>query len=215
MRLGQIQGQLAGSPSRKPSSAIGRYGLALHARVVEQLHHKISRRTIPALPTQPDASIIFQRISAGCALPEIASLISRSVMVYTHSKNAQIKALRCSTVYWFTDDETSWPVVEWVENNETNNLAIFHFGDPDEPGHGSWLMHSGLSVTDEASKKQIWENSRIDWNVAEIGHLKVLFGVAQHIAGMLEWSVEDATELYCKRNTEEESNPEYVPSIGR
>jgi hypothetical protein len=96
-----------------------------------------------------------------------ASLINRSLTGYTDSRNTQIKALRWSTVYWFTDDKTSWPIIEWVYYNDTNNPAVFHFGNPNEPEQSSCLMHSGLNVADKELKKQYWENSLIDWNVAE------------------------------------------------
>jgi hypothetical protein len=204
---------LVGPSCPERASAIIRYGLAPHAQGLERLHRKLARRIIPTLPTKSGGSIILQRISAGCASLEVASLINRSLMAYVSSRNARIKALRCSKVLWFTDDKTSWPLVEWVEDNGTSNLAIFHIEDPNEPRQGSWLMHSGLGVSDEASKNRCWENSRIDWDVADIDHLKTLFGVAQHVAGMLEWSVADAMKLYYERNTEEESASEYI-SLG-
>jgi hypothetical protein len=179
--------------------------------MLEKLHYRVSRRPIPSLPEKYNASVIFQRISDGCGTPKIASLITRSLVAYTLSRDSQITALRASTIFWFTDNDASWTVLEWVEGNDVRNLAIFHFEDLDEPDQASWLMHSGLEVANTTTKTKCWENSRIDWNVADINHLKILFGVAQHIVGMLEWSVEDAMKLYCKQDTDETSVPEYIP----
>jgi hypothetical protein len=197
------------SPLRHAAATI-RHGLAPHAQMFEWLHYKVSRRPIPHFPGKYSASVVLQRISDGCGTPEIASLITRSLMAYILSRDTQIKALRATTIYWFTDDHTYWTVVEWVEDDDVKGLAIFHFEDLHELGQGSWLMHSGLEVADTTENKY-WENSRIDWNVANVGHLKILFGVAQHIVGMLGWSVEDAMKLYCKNETEEVSVSEYVP----
>lgn len=138
-------------------------------------------------------------------------MITLSLTAYTLSRDSRITALRASTIFWFGDDDASWTVIEWVEDNGTRSLAIFHFGEPNELGQGSWLMHSGLSVSDGILEKPCWENSRIDWDVADVNHLKILFGVAQHVAGMLDWSVGDAMKLYCERNSEEESTSEYIP----
>lgn len=131
-------------------------------------------------------------------------------MAYVLSRNTQIIALRASTIYWFTDDDASWTVIEWVEEGDIRSLAIFHFEDVDELEQGSWLMHSGIQAVSTTENKN-WKNSRIDWNVADVSHLKILFGVVQHIADILQWSVEDAMKLYCKQETEEVSDPEYIP----
>lgn len=62
------------------------------------------------------------------------------------------------------------------------------------------------------SDRQYWRQSRIDWNVADIEHLKLLFGVAQHILGLLEWPIADALKLYRHINSSDHSISEYLPT---
>lgn len=114
-------------------------------------------------------------------------------------------ALRATAVYMLNDDDNVWPVVEWIEIDGTARLAIFHFDDLAGPENGSWLMHSGLSGNGDC-----WRQSRVDWNVADTQHLKILFRVVQHVWGVLEWSVEDAMKLYCQIPSDDNSDKEYI-----
>jgi len=101
-------------------------------------------------------------------------------------------------------------MLEWTEEDETKTLAIFHFEDPEKPEDGSWLMHSGRDVV--TTDRRYWQQSRIDWNVADVAHLKILFGVAQHMLGLLEWPIADALKLYRHIISNNNSISEYVPT---
>ena len=85
----------------------------------------------------------------------------------------------------------------------------FHFENVNQPEDGSWLMHSGIPYT----TKQCWRRSRLDWNVADITHLKILFGVAQHTLGVMEWPVEDTINLYSHISSQNYSSNECDPLI--
>ena len=113
-------------------------------------------------------------------------------MAHLRLKSARITALRASVAYSLTDDELSWPVVEWNEEDGTENIAIFHV-DQVEPEECSWMMHSGVGTSDH----HFWQSSRVDWNVSDIDDLKMLFGVTQRVLGILDWSTADALALYC------------------
>ena len=111
--------------------------------------------------------------------------------------------MRATPVYLFNDEQTSWPMIEWTEKDNMRTLAIFHFENVNQPEDGSWLMHSGIPT------KRCWRRSRIDWNVADIDHLKILLGAAQHTLGVLEWQVEDAVKLYSHISSQIYSINEY------
>jgi hypothetical protein len=148
-------------------------------------------------------------ISVACSTIRIASTIDNTLISYLRSRNSRLTTLRATQVHLFNDEENSYPLLEWTEEDGTTTLAVFHFEDPDKPEDGSWLMHSGREVG--TSDRRYWQQSRIDWNVADIEHLKLLFGVAQHMLGLLEWPIADALKLYRHINSNNHSISEYVP----
>jgi len=83
-------------------------------------------------------------------------------------------------------------------------MALFHFDDEMDPADGSWLMHSGIGDARLGGDIH-WRSSTVDWNVASMSHLKILFGVVHHAFWMLQWPVTDIEELYCKGAAEIES----------
>ena len=112
---------------------------------------------------------------------------------------------RANAVYLFTNDEQSWPLLEWMETDGTKAMAIFDLDDPDDPMTYSWLIHSGIGAEAHAP----WTRTNITWNVADMSALKTLFGVAQHVLGILEWRTEDALKLYCQDHLEDQTPEEY------
>lgn len=168
-----------------------RDGLKYHAMVFEEVHHLLARRPIPKLSVQYDLDEILNRISPACTTLKSASLITHSLLNYIRSKKILLTALRATRVNFF-GDKKSWPLIEWTEDDGTYMMAVFHFDELRKLEDASWVMHSGH----KASNKQGWQKSRIDWNVAEIGHLKILFGVVGHMLGLLEWPVADALGLF-------------------
>jgi len=107
----------------------------------------------------------------------IASLIIHMLFSYLRMQNAHLIAFRVSAVQLFADGETTWPILEWIEDSCREGVAIFHFDGEPEPQECSWLMHS------EFPKGQ---NSRVDWNVATVSHLKTLFMVAQRVLQLVQ-----------------------------
>ena len=100
-------------------------------------------------------------------------------------------------------------MVEWTETDDTKNIVFFHFDDSDDPGEGSWLMHSGRDESGD-NESFVWAESRIDWNVSDVEHLKILFSVVQHVLNLLSWSASDILELYCGISLPNESATEYI-----
>lgn len=120
-------------------------------------------------------------------------------------------ALRVSAVCSFTNNDFSWPILEWKESDDTETIAIFHIEDQDEPEDCSWLMHSGVDKSGEVETEKKWAGSAVSWSVADLDHLKTLFGAAQHTLGILEWPVQDAIKLYCQTNPSTCSDEELLP----
>jgi len=120
-----------------------------------------------------------------------------ALLKYVYSKSTSLTALRANPVYLFTKDEQPYPVLEWREADDTTSIAIFHV-DPKqkecERCSASWLMHSFIP----SGEKQ--EKSRLNWSVSHVSHIPLLFTLAQHLFGVLQWSNEDILNIYCDRN---------------
>ena len=165
----------------------------------QHLHGKLLASRVIGIPTLStnDVGIITERILDGCETKRIASLIAHSLVDYLQVRQTQMTALRAAPAYLF-NYEKSWPMIEWTECDDTKTIAIFHF-EEEEPEEGSWLMHSGKILAFEATTTHLWQKSRIDWNVANVGHLNTLFNVAQHMLGLLEWPAKTLEQLYEKK----------------
>jgi hypothetical protein len=182
-------------------------GLRIHTSKVAKFHLKVLRKPIPALKANYDRGSVRTIICPACASEEIATLITSALLDYSQTRKTRMAALRATPVYVFNNDQDSWTVIEWIGTDGIAGLAIFHFDDAHEAEQGSWLMHSGLACAEGDS----WRNDRIDWNVRDVEHLKILFGVVAHVLGVLEWSVEDAFKLYCRIPTDHYSDKELHP----
>jgi len=210
LRLEQVKVQLKEITSPFTDSlTILRHELKNQARMLERFHNRVSMKPIPALPSIKDPATILRIIALGCPNLRTAPLIARSIATYVHSRNTSVTALRASMVSSFTEDNVAAPVIEWKESNETENLAIFHFDGLTDPEEYSWLMHSGhRDSSDLTAGNPKWQSSRIDWNLSNIGHLNVLFGVAKHSLGVLEWPTADILTLCGRRNADDYSDAE-------
>jgi hypothetical protein len=208
--LRQVSTQI--TPFRYPTAfAAVQHELKGHTHVIAQLHGRTSQKPIPPLSPNFSFPLILKTIRVCCAttLP-IAFLVTRAVVMHLQSTKAQMTALRATAAYPLIDDASSWPVVEWKEDDDTEVLAIFHIDeDVEEPESCSWVTHTGVGPCKDDDKTQRrWRKSSIAWNVGHLGHLKTLFGAAQHILDLLEWSVADAFVLYCQSDPEDCSTEE-------
>ena len=200
-----------GHPGR--SEATLRAGLRPFADMVEEVHHRASQLPISESPGGCSAETITKTILESCNSLQVSSMIVNSITAYETSRKTRIVALRASEVYLFRNDEDSWTVVEWVEEDHLKCLAIFHFDPMEGPADGSWLMHSGYSKSDHPEWEPLWKDSRIDYNVARIAHLKILFGIGQHLLGILCWAIADAITLYCEQDLHNVSREESAPRL--
>ena len=195
------------------SDAALREGLRPFANVMEEVHYRVSQRPIPTSPGGCSAETITKKIAESCTSVRASSVIADSITAYGTSRRTEIVALRASEVYLFSNDDDSWTVVEWIEQDRLKCVAIFHFDHSAEQADGSWLMHSGYNELAHTEPARLWKESRVDYNVAEIAHLKILFGIAQHVLGVLQWALADAVTLYCEQDLSEVSKEESGPRI--
>ena len=172
--------------------------------MIGKLHDRLLER--PIVQTGCTAEVILQRVTDCCSSLQVSAVIANSITEYERSRRTKIVAFRASEVHHLANDEDSWTVVEWVEEDHLKCLVIFHFENASEPG--SWLMRSGYNERDNDRSMGMWQEPRVDYNVAAISHLKTLFGVAQHFLGVLEWATADATILYGEQDFSDVSTQE-------
>jgi len=63
--------------------------------------------------------------------------IAQTLISYVHSQNTRITALRAIPVHLFNDKESTFPLVEWMEEDCTKSVAIFYFEDDEKPEEAS------------------------------------------------------------------------------
>ena len=121
-------------------------------------------------------------------------------------KGARITRFRSSVVYALISHEIYSPVVEWVENDETQVVAFFNIGSPNEY---SWLAHYEKVNREKGQRRS--SNTYVKICAESMGYLKVLFEAAEHLSGVLAWDTKDILRLYCRVESREVETPtEYV-----
>lgn len=181
-----------------------------HINALENVHSKLAERPFAATSEGFDRTKM-QKMVSKWTTPEAATSIAQAIMVYQRTTNVQMTGFRTSTIYSFTNNDCSWPVVEWIEDNDTEVLAIFDVEDHVvETGLCSWLMHHGMGI-DKNKESGRWKQTSISWSVTCLHRLSLLFQAAQHLLGVLEWSVVDALALYVQTSSEDCSDETFIP----
>jgi hypothetical protein len=195
------------------STTLGQVGdaeLKQQADMLARFHHRVSKTPLPEIPLKYDFALIFQTIST-CLLPlRIASIIARALFAFLQSRDARMISLRISVEKLFMNEDVECPILEWKESDGTEIVSLFYFDDEVELKECSWVMHLGVGRNDTGSNCPLWQSSRVDWNVSQVSHLKILFGLAQHILGVLQWPIADARRLYGYSVSNQDSEEEYV-----
>ena len=150
----------------------------------------LSQWPLPGLNPVHDEQLVFQTIRSACMT---ASIATNLLLRHGRKRNTHLAALRANPLYVFSQD--AYPVIEWRETDNSRNIAIFYVEDQKEcvQCRLSWLM---LSVTNTAENQ---EKPRLNWSVSHVSHIRLLFNLAQHLFGVLQWSNEDKLDLYCLR----------------
>lgn len=118
-------------------------------------------------------------------------------------KGARITRFRSSVVYALISPEIYCPVVEWIENDDTEVVAFFNIGSPNEY---SWLAHY-QTVNREDGQRRL-SKMYVKFCAEGMGYLKVLFEAAEHLSGVLAWDTKDILALYCRLEPQEVQTPE-------
>jgi hypothetical protein len=183
-------------------------GFRPHIDLLETLHTQVSRKELPPVSEGFD-TLTIQGMISQWTTHEAAKSITQSLAIYQETTNAHMTGFRASTIYSFTSNGQSWPVVEWREDDDTEVLAIFDV-EPHvvQTGLCSWLMHHGMGIN-QSKEPRRWKKTSISWSVLCISRLKVLFRAAQQLLGILGWSVEEAVRLYCQSSPEDCSSETY------
>lgn len=140
---------------------------------------------------------------SSCTDPETARTIYHHLQGHLRSKSVRLTAFRASVVYSFSNDDKSWPIVEWEESDGTQAMGIFYTDVNDDPMTWSSLIHLGQSAGGH------WTRRHISWDVTDISILKRLFEGAQHALGLLQMPIDDALKLYCQEHIEDPTSEEY------
>jgi hypothetical protein len=167
---------------------VGR-GLLAHMMMLQHFARKLARYPLPPLQNQGSDSAIVDCISAACATPRISSWIALLLVEDMRSSESQLTGLRATQTTVFPNG-MSWTIVQWILADGTISLAIFHF-EGSEWTEGSWLLHRGILPTtgqDHEGWRLPWEGEQVSWNVGELSHLKILFGVVQYTLGEVDVS---------------------------
>ena len=143
-----------------------------------------------------DATYRHDMISA-CTNDSIARTLNALIGSITASPSS-IRGFRASVVYPLANTPWSWPVLEWTEGEDTDVLAIFEMNQASDVAECNWLVH--YRHQNHGPSGDQGRNGQVSWRVTNLNHLQMLFEVAEHLRGILEWSTIDAHRLYCERN---------------
>jgi len=142
---------------------------------------------LPAKLIRPDSAtmgeILHSFLPPGKAKP-VQDLLEN----YIAACHEHITGFKAGSVKLLNDEE-SWPIVEWREGQDTEVLGMFKVADQGVPC--DCLFHYG---TGKDPKR--WRQSVLSWQVSDTAHLAALFGVAQHVLGMLHWSEDNVVNMF-------------------
>jgi hypothetical protein len=167
-----------------------------YACTLNNLHRRLVNQ--PLTQGSVNYDTIFEAMSAWTT-SERALSVARTLQRYFEQYGVNPTAFRVSVLFSFLNDDRSWPVVEWKENDDKELIALFHFDEKSpRPGVCSCLVHYGAGLISDPTNDVRWKDTSIAWGVTDMSHLKTLFGAAQHFLGILEWSPVVALNLYCE-----------------
>lgn len=172
---------------------------------VENLHQNLAFQPIaPLCNKMAVEDQVSMHVSSCCTVPKMAEAVTRSFTDHFKSRDATITGLR-ATVFYILTGNSPIPVLEWTER-DAEGMALFKFDE--SRGVCSFVIHYGTGYS-EAKCPRRWKRSAIIWNVVDTGHLKDLLGASQGMLEIMEWSVDDILNLYCKSRPPKVSNETY------
>ena len=132
---------------------------------------------------------------------EIASKIMSILKAHWTKNDAKILRFRASVVYSLSNVDEYCVVVEWLEIDDVEVVAIF---DIQNPKCYSWLAHyAKLNTASCVKDAERWSDTRVYLEFESMPHLKTLFEACQNLAGVLQWPTKLIVRLYCRVEPEE------------
>lgn len=206
-RLSHVANQTSPANHRNRTSVPLRKELNGLFRILSKLHVRAARAPLPSLATNITSDYIIDAITECDFTRRQARLVAQTIMNHLKTTKGQITAFRASPVFLLPSEHMTWPLVEWTEDGR-DILTLFHFdGRGIEHGTYSWIMHSGTRKSKASAQ---WLNASVRWDIGKLGHLKLLFGVAQHVLDILEWPISDSLVLYAHLNPRDYSQEKFV-----
>jgi hypothetical protein len=157
--------------------------------VLETVHERVAKNEIEG-KRNPTRKSMLASIAKFTTL-EIAQQVLSSLEVQWNG--AKITRFRSSVVYALISPEIYCPVVEWIENDDTEVVMFFNIGSPNAY---SWLAHYGKLTGKKGQGR--WSETHVEFLAESMGYLKVLYEAAQHLIGVLAWDTKDIVRLYCR-----------------
>jgi len=171
------------------------YDLQYIGNIFTDVHRKVSWRELPDI-YGPPTSETRKRLIAAVSHEDDAEGIEQCVQQYLLYTGLWIVRFRATMLYPFGQDDRSWAVLEWTDNEGGEVLAIFETEIPPGPDICSWVLHRGLGRTDGQFQGRVWLHSELNWSVMGINIFNTLVQAAQHLCGILDWSHVDIQAIY-------------------
>lgn len=166
-------------------------------KIFIELHRKVSWRELPDIYGPPTAET-RKRLITAISHEDDANGVEDLVSEYLSSTGLWMTRFRASMLYPFGQNDRSWPVLEWTDNQGGEVLAIFETDVHPAPEVCSWIMHRGAGRTNgQFESGRVWVQSELNWSVTGLNILNTLVQAAQHLSGILDWSHADIQTIYC------------------
>ena len=182
-----------------------------HFSTLEALHrYYASQRGVPTYARDCTISDIHGTIEDACATSGVSVCLAALLVARLNSRGTRLVALRATAARYFTNDFV-WTIVEWVESDGLTALAIFHFDNPEQFADGSWVMHHAQGYRQSGTCAfSEWTSGTISWDVTQIGHLKMMFCIAEHMLRITQWPPNIAMAVFSNQPGDLDSIQEYA-----
>jgi len=157
------------------------------------MHSLVSKNAIAEI-SGPLNDRAMLRSLARFTSTEIGNKILSHLKAHWRSYEPRITHFRASIVHSLTNSAYYCPVVEWVESNDVEVVAVFNI----ENQHCySWLAHYAQKAKCSPKREGPWEDTWVHWEIENMGRLRTLLEASRNLQGVLEWSTKDIVRLYC------------------
>ena len=163
------------------------------------MHSCVSNTEIAQIDPLDDNAML--EATARFTTHEIARKIMSILKAHWTANDAKILRFRASVVYSLSNVDDYCVVVEWLETDDVEVVAIFNIHNPKRY---SWLAHyAKLSSGGCGKDGERWSDTWAYLEFESMPQLKTLLEACQNLAGVLQWPIKDIVRLYCRVEPEE------------